>query len=443
VQNRIAEIAPNVISVRTASVLKAARQILGKAGAGLAVVAIISLLVSLLVLVSVMAAGRSRQIYDATTLHSLGVRLATTKPSLQLEYLLLALITSVFAVVLGSAIALPLLELRLKLPAADLTGFGVIVGLLFDSDTGLTNLTQIKHGRSNRPAVAIGLCLISMTLFTLQDSFIKWLATDYWLIQLLFVRSVIVVIGSGAYISLSQGRKGFVTHRPGAHAIRTTFNFVAFVAYYMAVTQLPLANATCIALTAPLFMTALAGPLLGEPVGIKRQMMLSMGFIGVLFVIQPTANDLNIEGSLYAITGAFMFSLLAIQTRKMSKSENSELMVFYAAFSFMIVTGIAMLFYWETPDPFSLGLMIVLGIITLFAQYTITHAYQFARVHIIAPFEYITVVWAILIGWIVFNEPPQSSMLYGAILIVSAGVAISWYEKVEYNRNTARPIEPG
>jgi drug/metabolite transporter (DMT)-like permease len=272
-------------------------------------------------------------------------------------------------------------------------------------------VTQIRHGRSNRPAVAIGLCLIAVTLFSLQDSLIKWLATDYWLIQLLFVRSVMVVIGSGAYISLSQGRNGFATNRPSAHAIRTTLNFVAFVAYYMAVTQLPLANATCLALTAPLFITALAGPLLGEPVGIKRQMMLSVGFIGVLFVIQPTASDLNIQGSLFAITGALMFALLAIQTRKMSKSENSELMVFYAAFAFMIVTGVAMLFYWETPDPLSMGLMIVLGIIALFAQYTFTHAYQFARVHVIAPFEYINVVWAILIGWFVFNEAPQSSMI--------------------------------
>lgn len=126
-QNRIAEIAPAVISVRTASLLQVARQILGKASAGLAVVAAISLLASLLVLISVMAAGRSQQIYDATILHSLGVRLGVIKSSLQLEYLLLALIASLFAVLLGSAIALPLLQLRLKLPATDLVWLGAVV----------------------------------------------------------------------------------------------------------------------------------------------------------------------------------------------------------------------------------------------------------------------------------------------------------------------------
>jgi putative ABC transport system permease protein len=128
-QNEIARIAPSVITVRTASLLQVARQILGKASAGLAVVAGVSLLASLLVLISVMAAGRSRQIYDATILHSLGVRMASIKRSLQLEYLLLALIASLFAVLLGSAIALPLLEWRLKLPSADLVGLGAMVAI--------------------------------------------------------------------------------------------------------------------------------------------------------------------------------------------------------------------------------------------------------------------------------------------------------------------------
>ena len=132
-QNRIGEIAPGVITVRTASLLRVARQILGKAGAGLAVVSAVSLLASLLVLISVIAAGRSRQVYDATVLHSLGVRLASIRRGLRLEYLLLALIASLFAVLLGSAIALPLLQLRLKLPAADLVWLGALVAVSVSS----------------------------------------------------------------------------------------------------------------------------------------------------------------------------------------------------------------------------------------------------------------------------------------------------------------------
>jgi putative ABC transport system permease protein len=114
-QSRIAGIAPNVVSVRTASILATARELLGKASAGLAAIALISLGVSLLVLTGVMATSRARQVYDATILHSLGARLSVIRRALLLEYLLLAAITSAFATILGSAIAAPLLIYRLKL----------------------------------------------------------------------------------------------------------------------------------------------------------------------------------------------------------------------------------------------------------------------------------------------------------------------------------------
>lgn len=128
-ERRIAVEAPGVITVRTATLLASARGILGKATAGLAVVAGVSLAASLLVLVSVMAAGRTRQIYDATVLHSLGTRLAVIRRSLRMEYVLLAFITSVFSVALGSAIALPLLHLRLKLPSEDLLWLGAVTAV--------------------------------------------------------------------------------------------------------------------------------------------------------------------------------------------------------------------------------------------------------------------------------------------------------------------------
>jgi len=128
-QREIAAIAPNVITVRTASLLDAARELLGKATAGLTIVAGVSLAASLLVLISVMATGKTRQIYDATVLHSLGTRKSVIKNSLHLEYLLLAFITSVFAILLGSAIALPLLNYRLKLPSEDLIWLGAVVAV--------------------------------------------------------------------------------------------------------------------------------------------------------------------------------------------------------------------------------------------------------------------------------------------------------------------------
>ncbi len=127
VQKDIARVAPNVVSVRTANLLATARDILGKAASGLAVIAAVSLGASLLVLISVLAAGRTRQIYDATVLHAVGARFALIRKGLRFEYLLLAAVASVFAILLGAAIALPLLRFRLKLPSEDLIWLGALV----------------------------------------------------------------------------------------------------------------------------------------------------------------------------------------------------------------------------------------------------------------------------------------------------------------------------
>jgi len=303
-------------------------------------------------------------------------------------------------------------------------------------------VTRLQHGRYDRPSVAIAYCLMAMTLFSVQDTLVKWLTSDYWLIQLLFMRSIVIVVGSGLFISMKLGRNGFKTNRPGSHLLRILFNFFAFLSYYYAITRMPLADATSIALTAPLFMTMLSGPLLGEPVGIKRCLILVLGFAGAIIIIQPTASDLNLQGSLFALLGAFLFAMLAIQTRKMSKYENSELMVFYAALAFLPLTGLFMPFYWETPDPASLTLMLALGVITLFAQYAIVQSVQYARVHVIAPFEYITVFWAIFFGWVIFAEPPTLPTLSGASLIIAAGLGIIWCEKIDKKGNRTPPISP-
>lgn len=154
-QKGIAAVAPNVVTVRTARILASARDLLGQATSGLMVVAVISFLASLLVLFAVIAASRVRQVYDASVLNSLGVRLSVIRKSLYIEFLLIALVTAIFAVILGSAIALPLLEWRMKLPSTDLIWVGLLTALVV-SVTTLVIGAQYLHRRMNvRPAVLL------------------------------------------------------------------------------------------------------------------------------------------------------------------------------------------------------------------------------------------------------------------------------------------------
>ena len=154
-QRRIAAVAPNVITVRTERLLASARALLGQATSGLALVAGVSLAASLLVLVSVISAGRTRQLYDATVLTALGARLSVIHRSLYAEFLLLSLVTALFALVLGSAIALPLLEWRMKLPSQDLIWVGALTALGISGLSLGLGARYLKQRLRLRPAILL------------------------------------------------------------------------------------------------------------------------------------------------------------------------------------------------------------------------------------------------------------------------------------------------
>jgi putative ABC transport system permease protein len=155
VQGQIAEIAPNVVSVRTASILETARGLLRKASAGLGEIAIISLCVSLLVLTGVMAATRTRHIYEATILHSLGARLSVIRHALMLEYGLLAVITSLFSTVFGTAITWSLLAYRLKLDSDVSFAFGFLIPVVVSTLCLFFGASYLLRRLRVRPAVLL------------------------------------------------------------------------------------------------------------------------------------------------------------------------------------------------------------------------------------------------------------------------------------------------
>jgi len=285
-------------------------------------------------------------------------------------------------------------------------------------------MTTQKHGRELKPLFGAGLAFVAMSFFSIQDAMVKWLAADYILFQLLFVRSLVAVPLLLFILRFRYGQRALHTSRPQDHAIRATINFAAFLSYYFAISRMPLADVTAIALSAPLFMTALSGPLLGEPADLPRKLALLAGFVGVLIIVQPTADNIDWLGVAAALTGAMLFALLGIQTRRMASSESSELMVFYSASAFLVVTGVLMLSTWKMPVATDFALMLVLGLVSVTAQFCIVHSFRYAQVYVIAPFEYVTILWAIFLGWLLFSDLPTAIMLAGAAIVVGCGLYI-------------------
>ncbi len=289
-------------------------------------------------------------------------------------------------------------------------------------------MKNITHGSEYRPLTGAMLALVAMSFFSCQDALVKFLSAEYSLLQILFMRSIVVIVPLFCILFYKNRMQAFYTKRPFAHTLRVIFNLSAFLMFYYSLTRIDLAQATAIAMSAPLIMTALSGTLLGEPANSIQKIIVAIGFIGVLLVIQPFSGEFDWLGTSAVIGGAFMFAMLVIQTRKMTRTESTELMVFYAALTIFCLTALFMPALWITPTGMEWLMLFGVGIITMFAQLCIVHAYRFAPVYTIAPFEYVTILWALFFGWLIFSEIPTVFMLAGGATIVLCGLTVIHFE---------------
>lgn len=290
-------------------------------------------------------------------------------------------------------------------------------------------MTHFYHGRDHRPLTGALLAVLAMSLFSWQDALIKLLAAEYSLFQILFIRSGVIIVPLFCILYYRNGRQAFHTSHPFEHAKRVTFNLLAFLCFYYSITRLELAQATAIALSSPVIIAALSGPLLGERVAPKFVITIVTGFAGVILVIQPNTGTIDWIGTSAALLGALSFALLSIQTRKMAGTERTDLMVFYAALTFFFLMGAVVIWNWVELSGQSWLILCGIGVISLFAQLCIVQSFQFAPAYMIAPFEYVALLWAVALGWLIFAETPTALMLLGAGLIVSSGLAIVRIER--------------
>jgi S-adenosylmethionine uptake transporter len=270
---------------------------------------------------------------------------------------------------------------------------------------------------------------LAAVFFSFQDALVKWLSSDFSLFQLLFVRSIIGVAALCALIRIRFGWTGLITRRPGGHLLRALTNLLAFLSYYFSITRMPLADATSLVLSYPLFLAFLSGIFLSEYPRGRQMLSLITGFLGVVFVVQPSAENVDWLGASAAIFGSLMFAVLGLQTRYLSKTESTELMVFSAALSFLAVTGLTLLFVWRPVTAVDFGLMVLMGSAGILGQYCLVSGFRYAPAYLVGALEYTGLIWAILFGWRLFNDFPSVAVLGGATLIVISGIVIVQAEK--------------
>jgi drug/metabolite transporter (DMT)-like permease len=222
-----------------------------------------------------------------------------------------------------------------------------------------------------------------------------------------------------------------------------------------AVARLPLVESNAIAFTSPLFSVALAALILKERVRVYRWSAVTIGFVGVLVVLSPhlsgdeltvaMASATSLVGILYAIGGSLANAGTVIQTRRLAESESTSSIVFYFSLSCALAGLATWPFGWIGPTPTELAALIGIGFLGGTGHIFLTESYRHASASVVAPFDYTSMIWALILGYAMFGEAPTQAIVLGSVIIAAAGLFVIWRERrlAMMQRRHARALHPG
>ena len=267
-------------------------------------------------------------------------------------------------------------------------------------------------------------CMIGGSAFlTMNDAVMKWLTTGYPVGELLFVRGLFVFVPVAVLAHRFGGLAAVRVHSFLDQTGRAVLMVASSFLFVTGLVFLPLADATAIAFAAPLFVTALAPPLLGEAVGWRLWMAVGVGFAGVVLMLQPTAGAVR-WAALLPLGAAFSFSLANIVTRRISARESSVATLSFTTFVVLIATLTTAGFGWRVPAVGDVALLALAGLLFGCSQFLMIEAYRLAEAALVSPFNYTAMVWAVVLGFLVWGHLPDMWVVAGSILVITSGLYI-------------------
>ena len=273
------------------------------------------------------------------------------------------------------------------------------------------------------PGKGVAYMLAAVATLTVMDAGVKWLTDHYPVPQIGFMRYAIGILVALGFALRLGGLATLRTSRPGGHALRSVFNLGTMLTFYYALDLLPLADSIAIGYAAPLIMTALSVPLLGERVGVRRWSAVMVGFVGVVVILRPSAAGIS-PGALFALAAALLYALTLVTSRQLSATESSHTILFYYSLFVVVALAGVMPFVWVTPRLEDLWLIFFVGVAGSFGQFFLNQAFRYGEVSLLAPLDYSGLVWAALLGFLLWGDIPGTFVWVGAAIIVTAGIYI-------------------
>lgn len=295
-----------------------------------------------------------------------------------------------------------------------------------------------RHTRSGQLR-AIGCVGLATFCFAVASVLVKLVSPPIPTMQVVFFRSSIAMLPLLPAM-LRAGKRLVQPRHVGWHLARSFLGFIGMSTSFYALPRMALADLTALGFAMPLFLTPLSVLFLGEKVGIRRVAAVLVGFIGVVLIIRPFGGDeLPALPTTLAMLGTVAWAGSMIAIRRLGALGESNLtIVFWFVVLGSAVSGVLMLPVWVTPGPRDLLLLVGIGLSSGCAQIVMTEAYRQGETTVVAPFEYVAILWAIGLGWAVFDEPPAIEMLSGVVVLVASGLYILHREVVRRREREAQ-----
>lgn len=296
---------------------------------------------------------------------------------------------------------------------------------------------HVTQARTESAFKGLALRLFAIACLSTMSALIKLAeARGATLVETMFHRQFWAVPLVTAWIVAGPGLGSISTKRFGAHASRTAIGLCGMVFTFGAVLLLPLAEATTLQFTVPIFATILGALVLGERTGWHRWGAVIVGFAGVLVVTQPGSGTFPLAGSVVGLLAALFVAIVAITLRQIGKTESAGTTVFWFSVLSLPPLGIAYAFQLQAHDWLTWANLIAIGLVGGIAQLALTASVRFAPVSTVIPMDYSSLVWGTIFGWLLFDAWPTPWTWIGAPIIIASGLYIVWRERVLHLRNT-------
>lgn len=302
------------------------------------------------------------------------------------------------------------------------------------------------------PLVGIALKVVSTASFAMMSALVKELSVRYPVGEVVFCRAFFALIPLVIWLSWrGEFPSAIRTNNLVGHLRRCGVGTTGMFLGFLGLSLLPLTDAVAIGYAAPLITVVLAALVLKETIRVYRWSAALLGLAGVLVMLAPHlgvgGNGINPAsgaalGAVAAILGACCSAWATIEIRRLTATETTGAIVFYFM-AFTALVGLVTMFFQATlPDPYDAGLLVLMGILGGIGQIFMTQSFRYADASLIAPFEYTSMIWAVLLGWFLFSQLPSTWVVVGASIVTASGIFVIWRER-RLGIERARAAEAG